>query len=197
MCSLNCTKPFSLLCIAANKNCQVQLFLKFNVMEVLHYFFHSFENSCRKRKFTGLFPHRSYTLHLSLFVNNWYKWTSQISKSAILSLVQLQFISMGRNKGVSGRSPPKHSFSSSSLFKRKKRTHQNIPQKKPQLRSSKPHWEKDRSLKIRISLPPFFLTYTAVSTVPTNTHILKVNLVKTSTVIQIILHASVVKLRTA
>lgn len=121
MCSLNCTKPFSLLCIAANKNCQVQLFLKFNVMEVLHYFFHSFENSWRKRKFTGLFPHRSYTLHLSLFVNNWYKWTSQISKSAILSLVQLQFISMGRNKGVSGRSSPKHNFSSSSLFKRKKK----------------------------------------------------------------------------
>lgn len=38
-----------------------------------------------------------------------------------------------------------------------------------------------------------FLTYTAISRVPTNTHILKLNLVKTSTAI----HASLVPLRTA
>lgn len=147
MCSLNCTKPFSLLCIAANKNCQVQLFLKFNVMEVLHHFFHSFENRCGKRKFTGLFTHRSYTLHLSLFVNNWYKWTSQIPKSAILWCNE-KYIPKERKEGVCGRSLPKDSFSSFSLFKRKKITHQNTLQKKPKLRSRKPHERKTEAWKL-------------------------------------------------
>lgn len=171
MCSLNCTKAFSLSCIAANKNCQVQLFLKFNVMEVWCHFFHSFENSCRKTEFTGVFPHRSCTLHLSPSVNNWYKWTPVKSQRVTLFLwCSYDYISMERIKGISGRRPPKNDFSSFRLSERRKKPTTFI-------RSTKQRWENNRSLKIHSSLTAFFLTSTAVSNVPTNIHMLKGSLV--------------------
>lgn len=115
--------PSAFRALLQTKTAKCDYFSNLMLWKCCTIFFHSFENSCRKRKFTELFPHRSYTLHLSLFVNNRYKWTSQIPRSAILSLVQLQLYFYGKKKkGVSGRNPPKHTFSSFSLFKAKKRT---------------------------------------------------------------------------
>lgn len=151
MCSLNCTKAFSLSCIAANKNCQVQLFLKFNVMEVRCRFFHSFENSCRKTGFTGVFPHNSCTLHLSPSVNNWYKWAPVKSQRVPLFLrCSYNYISMERIKGRSGRRPPKNDFSSFSLSDRRKN---------PQLISEAPNSAErtTEAWKFIVHLPLFFL----------------------------------------
>lgn len=140
-------------------------------MEVLHHFFHSSENSCRKIKFTGGFPRKSYILHLLPSVNNWYKWTAvKIQRAPLFLWCSYNYISMERIKGVSGRSPPKNDFSSFSLFERKKT---------PQLISKAPNSAErtTEAWKLIVPFPLFFLTYTSVSSVPTNIHILKSNLV--------------------
>lgn len=158
-------------------------------MEALHHFFHSSENSCRKIKFTGVFPPRSYTLHLSPFVNNWYKWTPVKPHTSTLSLLLLQLYFYGKNQ----RSKWKESFS---LFKRKKKSN-------PQLISEAPNsTERTREAwKVIVRFSVLFLTNTAVSSIPTNIHILKGSLVdtlqNTSTMVYMTFYASVVLVRTA
>lgn len=91
-------KPSAFRALLQTKTAKCNYFSNLMLWKCCIIFFHSSENSCRKIKFTGVFPHRSYTLHLSPFVNNWYKWTPVKSRRVPLSLVLVQSYFYGKNQ---------------------------------------------------------------------------------------------------